>query len=153
MSEPKARLRSVVDNNLFVSGILFERGNPYALLEAWRNGRFLLLLSDEQHDELVDVLARPKFVARFRLASAELTRLLADLATTPRVPLSLTIPLPVRDPKDEYLLAAAIGGAADYLVSGDKDLLVLAADPRLGALRIVTAAEFLTILDRVSPVG
>jgi predicted nucleic acid-binding protein len=56
------------------------------------------------------------------------------------------LPLPVRDVKDEPILAAAFGGQADYIVTGDKDLLVLDGDPRLGKLRIVTARAFLDVL-------
>ncbi|HEX5501645.1 MAG TPA: hypothetical protein VFW96_03425 [Thermomicrobiales bacterium] len=44
------------------------------------------------------------------------------------------------------VLAAALGGSADYRVTGDDDLLALAGDPRLGALRIVTVRAFLDLL-------
>jgi predicted nucleic acid-binding protein len=59
-----------------------------------------------------------------------------------------SLPIDVRDEKDERVLEAALGGRADYLVTGDNDLLVLAGDPRLGALRIVTARAFLELLAR-----
>lgn len=48
-----------------------------------------------------------------------------------------------RDPNDDPLLSAALNGRADYLVSGDLDLLELASDPRLGGLRILTPRAFL----------
>jgi len=53
----------------------------------------------------------------------------------------------IRDPKDIHLLAA-LGGDADYLITGDADLLVLAGDPTLGPLRIITARAFLDDLAR-----
>lgn len=56
------------------------------------------------------------------------------------------VPLNVRDPKDVQVLATAFGGGADYLVTGDNDLLSLAGDSRLGPLRIVTVVEFLRVL-------
>ena len=151
MSERGVRPRAVVDSNLFVSGAISPIGAPRHLLIALNGKRFDLLLSDRQHAELNDVFVRPKLVTLFSLSHEELDALFATLDATPRVPLSPTLPLPVRDPKDEHLLAAAIGGRADYLVTGDKDLLVLAGDPRLGALQIVTAAEFLDVLDQESP--
>ncbi len=46
------------------------------------------------------------------------------------------------------VLATALGGAAEYLVTGEDDLLVLRGHPPLGALRIVTVGEFLTIIQR-----
>jgi predicted nucleic acid-binding protein len=58
------------------------------------------------------------------------------------------LPLLVRDPMDNDLLAAALGGQADHLVSGDNDLLVLAGDSRLGRLQIVNPRQFLNIIER-----
>lgn len=56
-------------------------------------------------------------------------------------------PISLRDPDDEVILSSALEGGCDFLVTGDKDLLSVARDPRLGLLRIVTAADFLTTLD------
>jgi hypothetical protein len=58
----------------------------------------------------------------------------------------LRIPVDVRDPKDAHILAAALGGDADYLITGDDDLLVLRDDSRLSRPDIVTVVEFLSIL-------
>jgi len=52
----------------------------------------------------------------------------------------------VRDVKDEKILASAIEGAADYLVTGDADLLILNGNPALGTLKIVTVRDFLAVL-------
>ncbi len=54
------------------------------------------------------------------------------------------IPAVTRDPKDDYLLAYALVGDADLLVTGDADLLSL---KRVEGTRIVTAREFISILD------
>jgi predicted nucleic acid-binding protein len=72
---------------------------------------------------------------------------MTGLSLAIRVVASPSIPIPLRDPKDEHILAAALGGNADYLVTGDFDLLVHQGGPRLSTLRIVTAAQFLSILD------
>ena len=58
-------------------------------------------------------------------------------------PLSQAIPALTRDPKDDYLLAYALLGQADYLVAGDDDLLSLGS---VGGLQIVTARELLARL-------
>lgn len=76
-----------------------------------------------------------------------------SLDAAERVDLLPVLPVSVRDPKDEHILAAALGGEADYLVTGDQDLLVLAGDPRLGSLQIVTVAAFMDILDAVKHEG
>jgi hypothetical protein len=52
----------------------------------------------------------------------------------------------VRDPKDTVILATAIDGKADYLVTGDKDLLVLAGHKSIKPLKIVTPTEFIRLI-------
>ena len=146
MRGSSARLRTAVDTNLFVSGTFFKRGNPYALLVAWRANAFELLLSDDHRAELTDVFSRPKLIRRYNVSAAEIAELFAGLAAATRVEPSPPIPVTLRDPKDVKILASALGGDADYLVTGDDDLLALRNDPRLGQLKIVTVAEFLALL-------
>lgn len=52
----------------------------------------------------------------------------------------------MRDARDNHILAAALGGGAGYLVTGDNNLLTLADDPRLGSLQIITARGFVVAL-------
>jgi putative PIN family toxin of toxin-antitoxin system len=138
---------AVVDTNLLVSGTVSKRGNPAALLDAWRRNAFLLLLSDAQRGEVTDVFSRPRIVERYQVPDDELQALFSLLETQARrVPLQEPLPLQVRDPKDNHILAAALGGRADYLVTGDDDLLSLAGDARLGPLEIVTVRVFLDVL-------
>ncbi len=138
---------AVVDTNLFVSALIGARGVPCALYTAWRDGAFALHLGDPQRAELVAVLARPHFRERFGVSDDETRELLYLLETRAhRAPLRDPSPIRVRDPKDEHILAAALGAGVGYLVSGDADLLTLADDPFLGALRIVTARAFLDML-------
>jgi len=141
---------AVVDTNLFVSALISARGDPRALYTAWRGGAFILHLADGQRAEIADVLGRRKFLDRFNITAADVQELLYLLdMRARRFPLRASLPLRVRDAKDDHLLAAALGGEADYLVSGDDDLLSLAADARLGTLRIVTVQEFLGLLAHV----
>lgn len=114
--------RVVVDTNTLVSAILLEDSVPaQAVAAALRMGE--VLVSDSQQAELSEVLTRTKFD---RYASQEkrvrfLTNFLS-LAT----PVSITDSIRIcRDPKDDKFLDLALSGKADYLVSGDGDLLVL----------------------------
>lgn len=128
----------VVDTNLFVSGTILKRGLPFTLLEAWRKQSFILLLSEDQLLELDDVLNRPEIVDKYFLSEDERRDLFSLLATlTKPVRPVVTLPVRVRDINDEKILAAAIGGKADYLITGDDDLLVLRDDPQIGSLKIV----------------
>lgn len=146
MSESSAKPRAVVDSNLFVSSTITPLGPPGRLVDAWDERRFRLLLSDHQRAELVDVFGRPGLFCRFRLPRNEVGDLLNRILKAETVPLHPHLPVNVRDPYDEHVLAAALGGEADYLVTGDDDLLSLADDPRLSAPKIVTVVEFLAVL-------
>lgn len=141
------RARVVIDTNLFVSGTLLKRGAPYRLLEAFRAQQFTLVISEELRAEIAEVLQRPKLAARYQVTEGDVAALLFAIDTGAAfTPLTTPPPGRVRDPKDEAVLLAALSGAADYLVTGDEDLLVLRSDPQLGTLRIVTVTEFLEVL-------
>lgn len=136
------RPRVVVDTNLVVSALVFGRGLVVELRTGWQAGLFLPLLSRSTATELLRVLAYPKF----ELSEEEQEDLLADylpFCTTVRMPSKLP-PVPeCRDPFDVPFLELAIVGSADYLVTGDKDLLSLA---KSFPVAIVTAPTFQTLL-------
>src|SRR5690348_11572041 len=135
------RLRAVIDTNVFVSAIVSPLGAPRKLILAWIDDAFTIVLSDELLGAMEGVFARERLIRHFVASDLDRASLVGRLETVPTVQ-PVFPPLPVRDPKDEMILAAALGGGADYIVSGDADLLVLDGDPRLGHLRIVTAGEF-----------
>ena len=132
--------------------MLRPEGRPRRILHAWYERAFALLVSPTLVTEYTRVLARPRLHTRYGLDPTEAAVFLdligaRAVVVAPRAPLPLT----VRDPKDDMVLAAALGGPADYLVTGDDDLLALAGDPRLGALSIVTPRAFLDALGGADP--
>lgn len=138
-------MRLVIDTNVLVSALLVGASLSAHLIELWREGRFDLLTSAEQLDELMRVTRYPKI--RERLAPALAGRLINELRET-AVPVK---PLPVvticDDPYDNYLLAMSAAGGADFLVTGDKrDLLSLKL---YEGARIITVREFLTLNKRL----
>jgi putative PIN family toxin of toxin-antitoxin system len=137
--------RAVVDTNLLISGLITRTGTPAALVDALIARRFTLLSSAELVAEPQDVLSRPR-MARYRLDSILIGNLLQRFSAAEQVTPRSALPLQSRDPKDDKFLVCALTGGADYLVTGDKDLLALQGDPHLGAVRIVTAREFLTAI-------
>jgi putative PIN family toxin of toxin-antitoxin system len=147
MSSVKPLPRAVVDTNLVVSGVVVKRGHPLALFQQWQQGRFRLLLSSPLRNEYANVLYRPKLLTAHGVARDDIDAFLRLVDTDSEfVTPAVTLPVVVRDPKDEPVLAAALGGNADFLVTGDDDLLALAGDPRLGRLRIVTVVVFLPLV-------
>lgn len=123
---PPAVPRAVLDTNVVVSALLFAGGSAARLRHAWQAGRLLPLLSTATAQELMRVLAYPKF----KLTAAEQQELLADYLPWAEV---VAVPDPpprvpdCRDAKDLPFLYLAAAGRADVLVSGDADLLALAA--------------------------
>ncbi len=139
-------MRLVVDTNILISALLAGTSLPARLIVLWREGRFDLLTSAEQLDELRRVTRYPKIRERLAPALAgrlineirDLALLLADLPTVTASP----------DPYDNYLLAMAASGAADFLVTGDKrDLLALGL---FEGTKIITVRDFL-LLHRKMP--
>ena len=134
-------MRLVLDTNVLVSGLAYAGGPPGRLLAAWRSGAFDLVSSEFMLGELSRVLPRmaPRtgmsamdvhdFLDSFRTAVAWVE---PDAASLARAHAS-----GLRDPNDLPILALAIACGADWLITGDKDLLALA-----GQFRILTPAEF-----------
>lgn len=139
-------IRAVLDTNIVISGI-FWRGNPRDVLRAGVEGDFTLLLSPDLASELQDVVAREKF-AKLRAALGKTSEeIVADLQATAEMTTPAEVPSDaVRDPDDVAVLACAIGGNANYVVTGDDDLLTLKAYEKV---EIVTPAEFLAILSDI----
>jgi len=116
--------RVVLDTNVVLSALLFSRGRLSVLREAWQRQQFKPLASAVTMTELMRALAYPKF----KLTANAQQELLADYlphctvvpmpAEAPRVP-------PCRDPFDVPFLELAVAGKAEYLVTGDRDLLGL----------------------------
>jgi putative PIN family toxin of toxin-antitoxin system len=138
--------RVVLDTNIYISGVILRRGSSYAILEAWRGGQFQLLTSSAQRAELDETLHRPKFTTRYELIPPDIAALLAEIDLRAELIASSSLNFTVRDPDDTPILASAVAGNAEFLVTGDNDLLVLAEDPRISPLRIVTPSDFLARL-------
>jgi putative PIN family toxin of toxin-antitoxin system len=117
-------IRAVVDPSVLVSAFIGDpEAGPGRLVTAWRDRRFVLVVSPLLLDELTDVLGRSKFErwSSQGRASAYIAALRARSELRSDVPSSQRIE--VRDPDDHYLVALAREAQADYLVSVDGDLL------------------------------
>lgn len=127
-------IRAVIDTDVLVSGLIKPDGPSGAILKDLRRGRFKVIFSSELLQELVSVLTYPKLRTKYglnRSAGEILPALLAlrgDLVI-PRRHISIC-----RDPDDDALFEAAIVGCADYIVSGDSDVLAVKRYEGIGIL-------------------
>ncbi len=115
-------MRVVIDTGVLVSAVLLPRSIPRQAVDAALR-RAKLLISEETATELDDVLRRPKFDKYVTVALR--LEFLAALVNSAEI---VAIEQPVtgcRDPRDDKFLALAVNGRADFIVSGDQDLLVL----------------------------
>ncbi len=135
--QPKSRF--VIDTNTLVSGILIASSIPDRAIKLIRQSGFTLasittleelqeVMSRAKFDKYVDPVIRSEFIAQFAQQSE-----LIDIRE------SVTA---CRDPKDDKFLELAVNGKADYLITGDRDLLVL--DP-FRNIQIISPSDFLRI--------
>lgn len=137
-------LRAVLDTNVIVSGIITAKGAPSDVLTAWRDRKWSLVISPALLREVERVLRLPKISRAYAVTAQDVTGTISLLETrTTVVPGRLTIPRTARDATDDSVLACAKEGHADYIVSGDQDLLTLET---FEGIPIITPAAFAAIL-------
>jgi putative PIN family toxin of toxin-antitoxin system len=138
-----AKPRVVLDTNVFVSGLISPQGFPAAILRALQAGRFTLLSSPVINEEIIEVLNRPHIRDRYGLGDRifDVSLILWEVA-------ELVIHLPevkvCRDPDDDKFLATAVGGKADYLVTGDVGDLIQLREYK--GVTVVSPRDFISRL-------
>jgi putative PIN family toxin of toxin-antitoxin system len=134
------KIKIILDTNILISFLItrdLEKLDNLIL-----SGKIKLIFSDELLDEFITVIQRPKFQRFFSPDDLEmLVNFFLDHGLFIEIVTNLDL---CRDKKDNFLLNLAKDGAADYLITGDKDLLELV---KVHNTRIVTMPEFLNILD------
>src|SRR5688500_6150482 len=119
-------MRVVVDTNVVISRYMSPTSAPAAVLLLWERNMFELVVSPVVLAEYDRVLREPDIRRYHRKSDAELAAIIqrfrgAAIQVEPSHPLAII----KDDPDDDRLLECAVAGKADYIVSGDKHLLVL----------------------------
>ena len=132
-------MRVILDTNILIGALITKGSPPDRLYRAWLRGELELVTSAAQLCELTNVLARPR-LQEF-LDADEASVIVQNIGTRalildelPRVDMS-------PDPKDNPILAAAISGRVDLIVSGDKKHMLALGE--VEGIPIVTAREAL----------
>jgi uncharacterized protein len=129
---------AVFDTNILFSATGW-RGNPFQCVERARAGEIQVVTCPELIEELAE-----KLEARLYFSKDQVAEIIADyLGFLRLVQIPKVLDAVPRDPEDNMVLECAIEGQAQYIVSGDNDLLVL---KEFRGIKIVRASEFLKVL-------
>ena len=135
-------VRAVCDTNVVVSALVLSTGRLSQIRAAWQVGALIPLVSKSTVEALIRVLNYPKF----RLTAEEQSELLGDYlpyAETVEVSNISVDQVKCRDPDDKKFLDLAIAAHADWLITGDPDLLTLSGQTRLRILEPSPALDSL----------
>lgn len=135
-------IRAVFDTTIFVSSLLKKNGLPAQALAAWRAHRVVLLTSPAILSEIAATLQYTRIRRKYRVTDVEVGELI-DLLLSDAVVVAGTLNVAGSvpgDPDDEIVLACAVEGQADLIVTGDQHLLALAA---FRSIPIVTVRSLL----------
>lgn len=132
-------MRIVLDTNVVLSALLW-RGTPHRLLDAIRSrGEVRLFTSPALLDELANVLTRSSATKRLAIIGQTAREVLADYVEVVEVVEPEHVPRVVPDDADDdQVIATAIAAGADWIVSGDADLLSMESHQ---GIPIITAAQ------------
>ena len=134
------KCRIIIDTNLWISFLLSKR---FDFIDHFLDsGKVELVFCNELFVELIEVADRPKLRKFFSNKEWNMILEIIDRYAV-LIPVVSSVAL-CRDPKDNFLLSLAKDANADYLLTGDKDLLILKT---FETTQIVSIAEFQTIVD------
>ncbi|KPC56332.1 MULTISPECIES: putative toxin-antitoxin system toxin component, PIN family [Pseudomonas syringae group] len=134
-------MRVILDTNVLLGALISPLGAPDAIYRAWRAKRFDLVTSTAQLDELRRVSRYPKLKAILPAHRVGTVVNSMQRAIVLDTLLPLAEGIEAEDPDDTFLLAMAVTGEADYLVTGDRRAGLLQRGS-IGRTRIVTPATF-----------
>ncbi len=135
-------MRIVLDTNVLVSAFLRNKGKPAQILS--QDSKLELLICEGILAELTDVLNRPRIRRKETYLEHRVHGYLERLrASSTWIAITEVENVVPQDPPDNLVLACAVEGNADYLVSGNLHLLAL---KKHRGVKIVTPAQFLEIL-------
>ena len=128
--------RIIIDTNLWISFLITKDFSK--LDEVLFSNKGVLIFSQELLDEFLTVVKRPKFRRFFSQTDIEdLLETISEFADFVNVQTNVEV---CRNSKDNFLLSLSIDGKADFLLTGDKDLLELG---KFEQTAIITITDFL----------
>lgn len=139
--------RLVIDTNVLISGLFGIKDSPSSqILKAYRSQQIILVTSPLIIEEVGDVINRGRIAKLTKMSQAERVDFMDKLLERSDIIAGEQFISQVgRDIKDDKFLACAVEAKADYLITGDKDLLVL---KEYEGIKIITPRAFLKVLNK-----
>ena len=141
-------IRAVFDTNIFISALFNPKRPPAQLLELALQGKIRLIISPHLIEKIERVLTYPKvknLLKKRNTGPGEVAEAIAKaLKVAVWTPGDLTVAAIADDPADDMVLACAVEGNADFILSGDHHLLNL---KNYQGIMIVTPARFLGLIE------
>ncbi len=133
----KAAVKVVLDTNILISSLLF-KGELARVVDLWKKGRIIPILSRDTFDEFKTALEYPKF----SLTAQEMKVIIEEevLPFFEVIEVADKIKGVCRDADDDKFITCAVSASADFIVTGDRDLLDIG---RYKSVRILSVSEFL----------
>ena len=139
-------IKVVLDSNIYISGILFN-GNPRIILDLAIKGRIQVYISPEILSELKDVLSKKKFNFSPNIIQSIISEI--ESITTLIVPLK-RYNIVTRDSDDNIIVDCAMESNAEYIITGDNDLLSI---NEFRNIRIIKPVDFLELYEHLRLAG
>jgi putative PIN family toxin of toxin-antitoxin system len=133
-------LRVIIDTNLWISFLISPKKSR--LDELLFGGKVKLLFSSELFDEIAITITKPKLKKYF--GANAMPQMLSSIEPFIDFVDVKSLALGCRDSKDNFLLSLAIDGKADFLLTGDKDLLEIKT---IGVTKILTISQFFQLIE------
>ena len=146
-------VKAVVDTNIWVSALVAPSGTAAQIVELWKDGRFKLLISEQQSSELYEVLSRSELTVKYSIDEQKVSDLLLSIAENAQhVFLEDKDKINVcRDPDDNLIIETAVRGKAKYLITGDRDIT---DDKRIASyllrrgVTVISLSKFLSLINK-----
>ncbi|GAB3929075.1 putative toxin-antitoxin system toxin component, PIN family [Larkinella terrae] len=138
------RLKVILDANWYISACISRKSRRTVYYQILKNTDLQLFYSQELVAEFDDVINRPKFAKI--VTAKQVSRFKSIILKFLNRTTLGTLPDLVRDKNDNYLLGICAGCQADFLITGDNDLLVLEEYQKT---KILSMGQFLLLLSTI----
>jgi len=133
-------MRAVIDTNVIIRAVIKPTGTVGPVLERLRSGEFTAIYTESILEEMLAKLALPRIREKYQIGDDDVERLLGLLALRGELVNPSRSVRSCRDPDDDMFIEAALEGNAEWVVTGDQDLLSL---EKFEGIRFVTPRIFL----------